>query len=83
MNLEEANNFFKQALEAKQNNRIDKAIELLSQIKKSSDDLKKVYARAQFNLGFLLKKQNRLVEAEEAYKNVLREDSAELYAKLN
>ncbi|ELW89021.1 MULTISPECIES: tetratricopeptide repeat protein [Acinetobacter] len=80
MNLEEANNFFKQALEAKQNNRIDKAIELLSQIKKSSDDLKKVYARAQFNLGFLLKKQNRLVEAEEAYKNVLREDQAELYA---
>ncbi len=41
MNLEEANNFFKQALEPKQNNRIDKAIELLSQIKKSSDDLKK------------------------------------------
>ncbi|WP_288382264.1 tetratricopeptide repeat protein [uncultured Acinetobacter sp.] len=80
MNLEEANNFFKQALEAKQNNQIDKAIELLSQIKKSSDDLKKVYARAQFNLGFLLKKQNRLVEAEEAYKNVLREDRAETYA---
>ena len=53
MKLIGAEELFDQAWKAKNCDQIDKAIELFSQIKKSSDELKRVYARAQFSLGLL------------------------------
>ncbi|MFW2106154.1 tetratricopeptide repeat protein [Acinetobacter guillouiae] len=81
MNLQDAKEIFKQANSEYKQGNLEQAIELFSTIEKSSTELTALYATAQFSLGILLKKQNRLVEAEKAYKNVLREDQAESYAK--
>ncbi|WP_434278538.1 tetratricopeptide repeat protein [Acinetobacter sp. CE-15] len=80
MNLVEATKIYKQAWEAYENDQIDNAIRLFSQIKKTSDDLKELYAKSQYILGFLFNNQKGFMEAEQAYKNVLREDHAQSYA---
>lgn len=81
MDLIEAEGVFEQALEANKNDQPDKAIEFFSKIKMTSDDLKEIYATAQFNLGILFSEQKKFTEAEEAYKKVRSVDSAEQYAK--
>ncbi|MFW1985929.1 tetratricopeptide repeat protein, partial [Acinetobacter guillouiae] len=80
MNLKEAKEIFEQAIEANRNDNIDKAIELFSQIGKTSNEMKEIYAKAQLNLGNLLSDLKRFSEAEQAYKNVLRADRVESYA---
>ena len=80
MELQEAEIVFQNAINAKTNDKIDEAIELYSKIENTSFELNLFYAKAQFNLGLLLKKQNRIEEAEIAYNNVKREDRAETYA---
>ena len=81
MDLQQAKDLFKQANLAYKNNDLEKSIDLFSQIEKTSDELKEIYAKTQFNLGLLLAQQQNFKKAEQAYNNVSRSDSAEQYAK--
>lgn len=81
MDLQQAQDLFKQAFAAYKNNELELAIQLWSQIKKTSDEVKEIYAEAQYNVGVLFKKLNHYKEAEQAYKNVKREDSLEQYVR--
>ena len=80
MNLVEAKEILEQARREQKAGTLDRAIELLLKIDKSSNELQDSYALAQFKLGILYKQLDRFAEAEQTYKNVKREDSAELYA---
>ncbi len=82
MELEEANEIIEQAQKESKEGHLDRAIELLLQIKKHSGELKVQYAWAQFSLGILYKELARFNEAEQAYKNVKREDSLEIYTRV-
>ena len=81
MKLVEAKEILKQARREQKEGNLDRAIELLIKINKLSDELQDSYAQAQFNLGNLYNRLDRFTEAEQAYKNVKREDSAESYAR--
>ena len=59
MDLQQAEDLFEQAKKAYENNEVEKSIGLLRQIEKSSDEIKQIYARAQYILGVLLKTQER------------------------
>ena len=80
MDLQQAEDLYQQAFAAYKNNELELAIQLWNQIEKSSDEVKEIYAKAKLFLGILLEKQEDLIAAAEAYKNVSRKDSAELYA---
>ncbi|RKG31329.1 tetratricopeptide repeat protein [Acinetobacter tianfuensis] len=81
MDLQQAQNLFIEATEAKNNNEFEKAISLYSQIPENFDEIKLIYAKAQWFLGYLFEQLDRLEEAEQAFKNVKHEDSANLYAE--
>ena len=81
MDLQQAKDLVNQAMEAYKNNDFDLAIQLWSQLEKSTDEVKEIYAKAQYNLGVVFVSLKRYQEAEQAYKNVKREDSGEGYAK--
>lgn len=81
MNLVEAKEILQQARREQNERNLDRAIELLLKIDKTSDELQDSYARAQNNLGNLYKQLERFAEAEQTYKNVKREDSAGSFAR--
>ena len=81
MDLQQAQDLYNQAFSAYENKDFDLAISLLSQIERSSDEVKEIYAEAQYNLGIVFKELKRYEEAEQAYKNVQREDSLEQYVR--
>ena len=81
MDLQQAQDLCNQAFSAYENKDFDLAISLLSQIERSSDEVKEIYAEAQYNLGIVFKELKRFDEAERVYKNVSREDSLEQYAR--
>ncbi|MEG0032301.1 tetratricopeptide repeat protein [Acinetobacter sp.] len=80
MNLVEANEILEQARREQKEGNLDRAIKLLIKINNSSDELQDLYAQAQFKLGYLYNQLDRFAEAEQAYKNVKREDHVESYA---
>ena len=81
MDLQQAQDLFDQAFAAYNNNELELAIQLWSQIEKSLDEVKEIYAKAQYNLGVAFASLKRYQEAKQAYKNVKREDAAEEYAR--
>lgn len=80
MDLQQAKILSRQALAFYNDNNFDKALELWGSIEKITDDLKELYAQAQYNMGNLLRELERKDEAIKAYINVSREDSGHIYA---
>lgn len=64
MNLVEAKEILEQARREQEEGNLDKSIELLLKIDKSSDELQDSYARAQFKLGYLYNQLDCFAEAE-------------------
>ena len=64
MKLVEAKEILKQARREQKEGNLDRAIELLIKINKSSDELQDSYARAQFKLGYLYNQLDCFAEAE-------------------
>lgn len=81
MDLQQAQDLFKQAVEAYKNNDLELAIQLWSQIEKTSDELQAIYANAQFNLGVLFSQKNNIEKAKEAFNSVYKEKITDSFYK--
>ena len=81
MDLQQAKDLFQKAFAAYKNNDLELAIQLWSQIEKTSDELKPIYSNAQFNLGVLFNQKNNIEQAKKAFNSIYKETFTDYFYK--